>query len=342
MRTTLGRVSHRAGALAGALAVALVCAFGLALRFTPAAADTPPGKRCVNLGNALEAPREGEWGYRIDRRDLAKIAAAGFDAVRVPVNFSIYAARKPPYTLDSRVLRRVDQVLDWAQAAGLSVRIDVHHYEEIYEDAQAEEARFLAIWRQLATRYRARPPSVAFELLNEPRGSLMDVGVLQGLQARALAVIRETNPTRWVIVSGPDWGTINGLDLYSPPNDPRVATSISFYDPFNFTHQHGHFLNYDLRFGRAWGQPEDIAEVQARVARAAAWAQARNTPLVVGEFGVYRRTPLEERAAWMRTAREAFDAHGLAWCAWDFAGEFPIYDRDAKSWIEPMRRALLD
>ncbi len=45
-------------------------------------------RRGINLGNALEAPREGEWGYRIEREHLRLIRAAGFDSVRIPIRWS--------------------------------------------------------------------------------------------------------------------------------------------------------------------------------------------------------------------------------------------------------------
>jgi len=41
-------------------------------------------RRGVNLGNALEAPHEGDWGYTIAPDHLIAIAGAGFDGVRLP------------------------------------------------------------------------------------------------------------------------------------------------------------------------------------------------------------------------------------------------------------------
>lgn len=47
--------------------------------------------RGVNLGNALEAPREGEWGMYLEAEYFALIAEAGFNAVRVPIKWSAHA-----------------------------------------------------------------------------------------------------------------------------------------------------------------------------------------------------------------------------------------------------------
>ena len=42
-------------------------------------------KRGVNLGAALEAPKEGEWGVRLEEKYFDLIAEAGFKSVRIPV-----------------------------------------------------------------------------------------------------------------------------------------------------------------------------------------------------------------------------------------------------------------
>ena len=51
-----------------------------------------PIKRCMNLGSALEAPQEGEWGYVIRRDDLVRLKDAGFDTVRLPVPLRVFCA----------------------------------------------------------------------------------------------------------------------------------------------------------------------------------------------------------------------------------------------------------
>src|SRR5690606_14364066 len=120
----------------------------------------------------LEAPNEGDWGGSILASDFPFIAARGFDHVRIPIRFSGHALPNPPYTIDETFLVRVDTVIDQALSANLAVIIDLHAYEELAADVSAERARFVAIWAQLAERYRQLPETVAFELLNEPYDDL--------------------------------------------------------------------------------------------------------------------------------------------------------------------------
>src|SRR5262245_6092527 len=70
--------------------------------------------RGINLGNALEAPREGEWGVRLSPEYFRAIRDAGFDTVRLPVKWSAHAKADAPYTIDAKFAARVDWPLDQA------------------------------------------------------------------------------------------------------------------------------------------------------------------------------------------------------------------------------------
>src|SRR5579871_5795192 len=72
--------------------------------------------RGINLGNALEAPKEGGWGLKLEADYFKQIKAAHFDSVRVPVRWSAHAAEAAPYTIDADFFKRVDWVLDQCAA----------------------------------------------------------------------------------------------------------------------------------------------------------------------------------------------------------------------------------
>ena len=47
--------------------------------------------RGVNLGNALDAPKEGEWGLTLEEDFFEQIRRAGFKSVRIPIRWSAHA-----------------------------------------------------------------------------------------------------------------------------------------------------------------------------------------------------------------------------------------------------------
>ena len=73
--------------------------------------------RGVNLGNALDAPSEGEWGVVLKDEYFESAKQAGFDSIRLPVRWSAHSLDKPPYTIDPNFMKRVDWAVNCALVA---------------------------------------------------------------------------------------------------------------------------------------------------------------------------------------------------------------------------------
>src|SRR5689334_6898745 len=56
-------------------------------------------KRGINMGNMLDAPREGDWGVKFDPSYVGLVAGP-FQTVRVPVRWSNHAAKTADATID--------------------------------------------------------------------------------------------------------------------------------------------------------------------------------------------------------------------------------------------------
>src|SRR5262249_14444537 len=106
--------------------------------------------RGMNLGNALEAPKEGEWGITLNENDFRQIKPAGFDSVRIPIRWSTHAEKEAPFTIERDFFERVDWAVDQALGRGLKAIINVHHYDEIMKEPDRHRERFLGLWGQIA------------------------------------------------------------------------------------------------------------------------------------------------------------------------------------------------
>ena len=299
-----------------------------------------PIRRGINIG-ALEAPREGEWGYRIRADHLRAMADAGFDGIRLPVRWDEYAEGRQGYRIDPAFFARVDEVIAEALTRGLKVQLDIHHFWRLMDQPERYSPRVAELWRQIAEHYRDAPPDLIFEIINELNNRYWTPARTTALYQESIGVIRESNPDRLIVVGPPDWNTINGLNGWTMPEDENLALTIHYYEPHNFTHQNAEWLEDPPTFDRAWGKESDLAEVRGNIARAAEWARERNLPLQIGEFGVNRRVPVEQRALWLRTVRETCDAHAIGWCVWDFATTFEIFSQERGQFIPEIRAALL-
>ncbi len=209
--------------------------------------------RGVNLGNALEAEQEGWWGVTLEESFFRLAKEAGFDHVRVPIAWHHHTETSPPYRIDETFFQRIDWVLEQAQRNDLKAVIDVHHYTDLNQNPTGERARFLAIWRQIAERYRDRGPWLYFELLNEPQEKFnIDPERWNTLLRDALATIRATNPTRTVII-GPVHGyDLSALPALSLPSDPNLMITFHYYGPLEFTHQNAHWIYPQPPLGQTW------------------------------------------------------------------------------------------
>lgn len=300
----------------------------------------PDFRSCMNLGGALEAEQEGYWGYTIRERDLRALAEAGFNAVRLPVRWDLRAGDAPPYTVEPALFERVDAVIAQALDAGLWVILDVHHFEPLMDDPESERPKLAGIWRQIAERYADRPERLVFELINEPH-SAMDAAQVNAVNHELLKIVRETNPDRWVVFGTGQWGNLGGLLETRFPEDERVIATFHYYSPFDFTHQGAPWSDRRNRTGIEWGSEDERAELTADFEQAAAFADERNLPVFLGEFGVYGEVPDADRAEWISAVRAEAEAHDFSWCHWDFATTLRAYDLDDEAWIPQIRDALI-
>jgi len=281
--------------------------------------------RGINLGNKLEAPAEGEWGAPIESWMFTTIKQGGFATVRIPTRWTSHTDASPPYAIDPAFLERVTWVVDQALSAGLLVVLNVHHYQEIFSDPTGQRDRFLAVWQQIADRFRSYSDSLVFEPLNEPNTNLTPE-LWNELLVDALAVIRESNPRRYVMVGTAEWGGIGAMDRLQLPDDERLIFTFHYYNPFQFTHQGAEWVaGSDAWLGTSWGTGADSAAVRNDFDAVTTWATEHHVPVFMGEFGAYSRAAMDDRIAWTAfVAREA-ERRGFSWAYWEFDAGFGAY-----------------
>lgn len=299
-----------------------------------------PISRCMNMGSALEALYEGQWGYTVRRADLVRLKRAGFDTIRLPVRWTVHAEREAPYTIDPAMLARVDEIVGWASEIGLNIIVNVHHFSELNSDPDRNEPRLEGLWDQLSRHFVGAPENLIFETINEPHRK-MTVERTDALNARLLRRIRQDHPDRWVILGTADWGQLSALTASNPVEDQRVILTYHDYIPFDFTHQGAPWTDRE-ETGLRWGSRNDRAEMNRRLDEAKAVQTESGMPVFVGEFGVFQEVPVRQRARWTRALRKGVETRGMSWCYWDFAGELKAYDVDEEAWIPQIKAALLD
>jgi endoglucanase len=177
-----------------------------------------------------------------------------------------------------------------------------------------------------------------FELLNEPHGKMS--GDWNRLLADTLQVVRESNPTRTVLVGPTYWNHVKNIDQLNLPPDRNLIVAIHSYDPFPFTHQGVSYMKFPVGVTCC----DDVQRKQiVNVFNAGEkWSVANGYPLHLGEFGAYNKADMASREAYTRIVRDEAEKRNIGWTYWEFASSFGVFDPKANEWIEPIRRALLD
>lgn len=304
--------------------------------------------RGINMGNMLDAPREGDWGVKLEPAYIDTVAGA-FKTVRLPVRWSNHAAPTADAKIDEAFAKRVDQAVDAFLAKGMYVIFDVHHYTQITGDKQhpnefavdpsVMDERLVNLWKQIAARYKDRPPKLIFELLNEPHGRLSGEA-WNALAVRALAAVRATNPNRAVLIGPDEWNGIPSLKKLRLPMDRNLIVSVHNYDPFPFTHQGVDYMpQYPV--GPTCCSDAQRRQIADALEAARRWNELTGYPVYLGEFGAYEKADPKSRAAYARIVRDEAEKRGIGWAYWEFASSFGVWSPKTGNWIEPLHGALL-
>jgi len=317
--------------------------FALALTLT-AHAD-PEIHRGFNFGDMLEEPSEGKWsGLTIKPEYLQLIHNAGFDTIRVPIDWVDHAGPAPDYTIDPKFFERTDEVIAGAKGNQLTVVLDYHADNDIVKDPDHYTDRFLAIWKQIAEHEQAQPDSVYFELMNEAHDQLTS-DKWNALIVRALAVIRPTNPTRTVVVGAIQWNSFDKLpELQLPDSDQHLLVTFHYYLPMQFTHQGASWIGPVSQswLGTKWeGTDVQKAVIAHDFGAADAWGKEHHRPIYLGEFGSYSTGDIDSRVRWTTCCARTAESLGMRWTYWEFCSGFGAYDPKAKEWRKPLLDALM-
>ncbi len=278
---------------------------------------------------------------RFQEKHFRLLQEAGFSSVRVNLHPFRHMNRTNGWALPDAWIATLDWAVKQATAQGLLVILDFHEFNAMGEDPDGNKDRFLAFWRQLATHERGASDQVLFEILNEPCQKLTPALWNQYLRD-ALAIIRESNPGRTVIVGPAFWNSVDHLaELELPANDRNLIVTVHYYKPMEFTHHGAPWTGQRDKSGVTWGTEAEREAVKRDFAKVATWSKEHNRPIFLGEFGAYDKGPMESRVRYTDAVARTAESFGWSWAYWQFDGDFILWDMKRDAWVEPILHALI-
>jgi len=285
-----------------------------------------------------EAGANAFWNRYMDAYlaadDFAYLRALGFNHVRLAFDYRHLESDWQPGQYRERGFALLDRVVDWGRQSGLYVLLDLHaapgaqaadwnagseHGEALFWDVRDFQDRVVALWGEIARRYRDEPAVMGYEILNEPvTRDAMQVAHMNEFTRSCLAAIRRQDPRHIVIVDGDHHAT--DLDAIAPDilDDPQVMTAFHFY------HQYTPPLRTIERFpGIHDGVTVDeryLVEETGLTRRSD--PDRRQRPAYLGEFGINYWTGSPSVVDAQRSILESTIRHanrqGIHWNLWHY------------------------
>jgi endoglucanase len=175
----------------------------------------------------------------VTREDIAFLHHAGFNAIRVPLHYSLFESD------DAEGFKLLDRLIAWSRAEGLYVLLDMHAapggqtganiddgagYPWLYQSPKEQE-HLSAIWRRLATHYRDEPAVLGYDLLNEPIPHFPRLAPLNSLlepvYKKLAGEIRKADAHHILFLGGAQWDS--NFSVFGKPFDANVVYTFHKY-----------------------------------------------------------------------------------------------------------------
>lgn len=332
-------------------------------------------KKGVNLGGWISqcvSYEKEHFETFITEDDIKTISQWGLDHVRLPIDYDIIAdddGEFIPYGIEL-----IDRCISWCEKYNLNIILDLHktkgymfdchvvHSALLFFDDDNLQRYFIDLWTKLAKKYGNRPANISFELLNEITDPcISDKWNL--IAKRTISAIRKYAPDTHIVVGGTRYNAAISIPELDEPYDDLIVYNFHCYEPFLFTHQAAHWVDYmPADFKAGW--PDTIESYKEKVKQfdlnlmgaildidcqkvgpelfelvfesALKTAEERNVPLYCGEYGVIDKAQSPDILAWFKDINSVFEKHGISRAAWNYKDkDFGLSDEEVYKNILP-------
>lgn len=219
-------------------------------------------------------------------------------------------------------LAHLDKMLPLCRELGIKVVIDLHtppggrlpNYNHKLFVEKAWQDVFIAVWKEIAERYKNETAVWGYDLFNEPKDEMvLNAMDWPTLAANTALQVRNIDKTHAIIIEA-QGGDIEPLERLQPINVEGIVYSFHMYVPHSFTHQRIYSgkkkFDYPGRVGLKWWNKDKLRHALQGIID---WQRRNNTQIYVGEFSAIRWAPGESACRYLDDCIQLFEEAGWSW-----------------------------
>ena len=240
----------------------------------------------------------------VTEADINAIANWGFNSVRVALHYNLLTLPIEDEPIEGENtwieegFERIDELMDWCTANNIYLILDLHaapggqgsdsaisDYDpdkpSLWE-SELNRDKTVALWGQLADRYKDEPWMGGYGLLNEVNWWPLDGSVLRAFYIETTQAIRAVDQNHIIFIGGNSWS--NDFSGLTPPWDSNLVYEFHKYWSYNDTES------------IQW-----VLDMQNQ----------HNIPLWCGETG-------ENSNVWYKDAMSLYETNNIGWSCWPY------------------------
>lgn len=315
-----------------------------------------------NMGNQMDAfngemANETCWGNpACTQATFTKLKSYGVKTVRIPITWVGHIGAAPEYKIDDAWMKRVAEIVGYAEAAGLICIINTHHDENNNSSAafwldikgavntpgknSEIKNEIKAVWTQIANQFKSKGDWLIFESFNEiqdggwgwseafKKNPQIQYDILNEWNQVFVDAVRATggnNATRFLGVPGYAANpglTLKGFVLPKDSAKDRLMVGVHSYDPSSFCGA-GTTVRFEEwgHSGAAGKKPaEDERVLRKMMAELYEAYVSKGIPCYFGECGCVNKTSERSKAFqkyYLEYFSKAARSYGMPCIIWD-------------------------
>ncbi len=202
------------------------------------------------------------------KNSYKELSQMGFNSIRFYLNYGLFEDDSTPYTYKQSGWDWLDKNIAWAKKYNIKLVLNMHFPQggfqsngggmELWTNTENQK-RLIALWKEIARRYKSETVIMAFDLLNEPYVAELSteestfnqwknlagkiVTAIRSVDKNHMVIVERLNASKNLTTGEANWNINRNGDLnFFLIKDKNIAYEFHIYEPMELTHQNASWV----------------------------------------------------------------------------------------------------